>query len=109
MDEVAKRLHKSRRWLQDFIRVHPYYRLAGRTKLFTENDIICLIKALPYPSSSNRPAKADRRIGTSAARSSESLLIEARKLLTGTRRSMSSEDGNEKSPRGNIVPFQNGA
>jgi len=30
---AANGLHKSRRWLQDFIQKHPYYRLAGRTKL----------------------------------------------------------------------------
>jgi hypothetical protein len=38
-DEVAARLHKSRRWLQVFIQDHPHYRLAGRTKLFTDSDI----------------------------------------------------------------------
>jgi len=44
LDQAARRLHKSRRWLQDFIRDHPYYRLAGRTKLFTELDILKLIE-----------------------------------------------------------------
>jgi hypothetical protein len=78
MEEVAQRLHKSRRWLQDFVRNHPFYRLAGRTKLFTEGDIARLVEALPCPSGSNPQEKAARRIGTSGAPSSESLLTEAR-------------------------------
>ena len=35
MDEVAERLHKSRRWLQDFVRGMSIGRMAGRTRLFT--------------------------------------------------------------------------
>lgn len=39
MDEVAQRLHKSRRWLQEFLRGKSFGRFAGRTRLFTESDI----------------------------------------------------------------------
>jgi hypothetical protein len=46
MDEVGQRLHKSRRWLQDFIRINPYYRMAGRTKLFTVTDLFRLCARL---------------------------------------------------------------
>ena len=65
MDEVAERLHKSRRWLQDFIQRYPFYRLAGRTKLFTEGDIARLIEG-QAPEAHPAPAKAKRRTGTSA-------------------------------------------
>ena len=49
INDVAKRFHKSRRWLQEFLKVHPHYRLAGRTKLFTEEDIAKLHDALGRP------------------------------------------------------------
>ena len=46
MNEVAKRLRKTRRWLQDQLREHPedsrgvpFFRNAGRSKLFTEESI----------------------------------------------------------------------
>jgi hypothetical protein len=42
MDGAAERLHKSRRWLQDWLRDHPadergvpFYSPLGRTKTFT--------------------------------------------------------------------------
>jgi hypothetical protein len=105
MDEVAQRLHKSRRWLQDFVRDHPFYRLAGRTKLFTEGDIARLVEALPCPSSSSRRAKAARRTGMSEARTLESLLTEARRLLSSEPRGRSSSDGDGKSSAANIALF----
>jgi transposase-like protein len=49
MDQVAERLHKSRRWLQDFLRGRDIGRLAGRTKLFTDADILRLIEAVAMP------------------------------------------------------------
>jgi len=46
MDDTASRLHKSRRWLQDWLRNHPvdrngepFYTPLGRTKTFDERDI----------------------------------------------------------------------
>src|SRR5262245_55546119 len=56
MDEVAEELRVSRRWLQDFLVDHPYYREVGRKKLFTPEDIVRLIGALPCPGSSSRRA-----------------------------------------------------
>lgn len=39
MDEAANQLHKSRRWLQDFLRDNPdCYFPAGRTKLIDQED-----------------------------------------------------------------------
>jgi hypothetical protein len=49
MNEVAGQMRVSRRWLQDFIQVHPYYRMVGRKKLFTPEDINRLIESLPVP------------------------------------------------------------
>lgn len=53
VDEVAVRLHKSRRWLQSWLRENPadaagmpYYAPAGRTKLFGEADISRIKSAL---------------------------------------------------------------
>src|SRR5262245_60539975 len=74
--EVASILRKSPRWLQDFIRDHPYYRRAGRTPLFTDEDINRLIEALPCPGSSSPRVPARRRIGTSGARTATSNLTE---------------------------------
>src|SRR5665647_529377 len=81
MDEVAIKLRKSRRWLQEFIQRHPYYREAGRTKVFTDEDINRLIEALPCPGNSCRPAKVKRGSITSGANTSASLWTTARRLL----------------------------
>ena len=80
MVQVAERLHKSRRWLQSFLRDHPYYRLAGRSKVFTEADITKLVESLPCPSNSYRPVKASRRTSRSAAHTLKSTLTEALEL-----------------------------
>ena len=87
IDQVADQLHKSRRWLRDWLREHPedapgrtLYRLAGRTKLFTEQQLNYIIEALPCPSSSCRRAKAGRRTGRSVAPTSDDTLTEALRL-----------------------------
>src|SRR6516162_2586361 len=81
VDELAGRLHKSRRWLQAFLRGRNIGLLAGRTRLFTESDVFRLIQELPAcPSSSSRPGKAKARIGRSAARTSGSMWTRAAAL-----------------------------
>src|SRR5262245_14994901 len=105
MDEAAKELRVSRRWLQDFIQDHPYYRTAGRKKLFTTEDMARLIGALPCPGSSSRPAKAKRHTGTSGASTSASLWTTARELLKSERRGASSRCGES---RQNVVSFERG-
>ena len=56
MEETAAHLRVSRRWLQDFIQQHPFYRLAGRKKLFTPADITALLEAFPRPKGYKAPA-----------------------------------------------------
>jgi hypothetical protein len=100
MDQVAERLHKSRRWLQDFLRGRDIGRLAGRTKLFTDADILRLIEALPCPSSSSR--RASRRTGRSAARISGGTLTEALALASERSPPKCSKGSSGKS---NVVPM----
>ena len=93
MDETARQLRVSRRWLQDFIQCHPYYRNAGRKKLFTAEDINRLIEAMSCPESSSLPAPAKRRSTMSAGPTSASDLTTALELARQTRRSAFSRLG----------------
>ena len=52
MEEVAAQLLVSRRWLEGLIKIYPFYRIAGRRKVFTQSDIQRLYEALPRPPSS---------------------------------------------------------
>lgn len=61
--EVASRLHKSRRWLDGFLKLHPHYRCAGRTKLFTEADVGQLELALLVHTERKARAGPDNRDG----------------------------------------------
>lgn len=49
MPETAEQLRVSRRWLQDYIKEHPFYRMAGRKKLFSADDIRKLHETMPRP------------------------------------------------------------
>src|SRR3990167_2124382 len=101
MEEVATGLHKSRRWLQDFLRDHPYYRMAGRTKLFSDGDVARIVEALPCPSNSSRRARTGRRTGRSGAPTSDNMLTEALRLAGGQLRERFSARPSGKS---NVVP-----
>jgi len=104
MEEVAAKLGKSRRWLQDFLRDHPCGRRAGRTRLFTPSDLAKLIDALPLEepvpcrsrSSRRRPA-ARPTIGP-AAHTSESEWTEALRLVSKARNA-------RKNQKNNVVPI----
>src|SRR5262245_22623339 len=104
LDEAAAKLRKSRRWLQSFLREHPYYRLAGRTKLFTEADINRPYEALPCPSNSSR--RASRRFSRSGVHTSASTLTEALRLASEPLPRKSSSSGNA---RLNVVSLPNAA
>jgi excisionase family DNA binding protein len=49
MEEAAAKLMISRRTLQKLIKKAPYYRIAGKRKVFNDDDIWRLIEALPSP------------------------------------------------------------
>ena len=80
IEEVAAELRVKKRWLAEFLRAHPcdqygepFYRLAGRVKLFTDSDVARIYKALPCPSSQSRPVRARRRIGQAEITSANTL------------------------------------
>jgi len=106
MNEVARMMRKSRRWLDHFIVDHPFYRKAGRTKVFTETNVRQLIEALPCPSGSDRRARRIQRRGRSEARTSASPLSEALALAKERSPSRSSSKSSERS---NVVSFPNEA
>jgi hypothetical protein len=103
MDDVAAKLGKSRRWLQDFLRENPCGRRAGRTRLFTAADLAKLIEALPKVeaapclSRSSRRSQAARQITVSGEHTSESEWTEALRLVTGSRRSAYSQPSRQRS------------
>ena len=52
LDEAGARLHKSRRWLQDWLGDHPadrfgnpFFAQLGRTKVFTDDDLNRILAA----------------------------------------------------------------
>src|SRR5215468_1947234 len=62
LEEAAAYFRVSRRFFQDFLSNHPFYRVMGRRKLFFPDDIRRLTEALKRPchSSSSRRGKANR-------------------------------------------------
>jgi hypothetical protein len=88
LSEAARDLHKSRRWLQDFLsrnpvdsESRPFYRLAGRTKLIDEDAFHRIYEALPCPSNSLPRAPAAPRTSRSEEPTCASTWIEAAALL----------------------------
>lgn len=49
VDDVAKRIGKSRRWVLDYVRRRPIGGKAGRTRLFTEEDLAEIAAELLRP------------------------------------------------------------
>jgi excisionase family DNA binding protein len=103
LDEVAERFRVSRRTMQGFVKEHPYYRVIGRRKLFTEEDILALAEKLECPSSSSDATALHS--GTSAAPSEASLWTRAQRLLTKQppKRSGRKGSGNSHKDRCSVV------
>jgi hypothetical protein len=95
LTEVAERLHKSTRWMQYFLRENPFGRMAGRTRLFTEEDISAIIEALPSPSKS--PGGMARQTGTCAEPSAASKWTRLHRLTTKNTRKPSRRNANGRS------------
>ena len=96
IDEAAAVLRKGTRWLASWLKAHPvdrygepFYHLAGRTKLFTDNDIDRIRQSLPCPLPFARRARQNRQVTRYAAPISARLLNEAQELLTEGSRSKS--------------------
>jgi hypothetical protein len=49
LGDVAKRLHKSPRWLRDYLRGRSIGKMAGRTPIFVEADVAAIFESLPSP------------------------------------------------------------
>jgi hypothetical protein len=107
-EEVAAQLKfKSLRAFRDFLKTRPFYRLAGRSKVFTAADIAKLYEAMPCPSSSS--ADTGPTTGMSVVPSQASLLTKAHELLTEPLRRPSGRSGNGKSLRARssvVVPLR---
>src|SRR5262245_6264913 len=95
MEQAAKRIPCSRRWLQGFLARNPadaggnpFYYLIGNRKMFTGADIDRIRQstreAARWQLNSSRRARSSRRTTMGAAPTSESLLTEAQRL-TGSK------------------------
>jgi hypothetical protein len=113
--EAARELRKSRRWLQDWLRDHPFdahgrpfFSKNGRTKVFRETDIARILDetmraAAPCPSSSSTPAKARARTTRSAAPTSDSTYTRLAALTGDQSLLNSSRTSKDRSSAGNGV------
>ena len=91
MEEVAAQLLVSRRWLEGLIKIYPFYRIAGRRKVFTQSDIQRLYEALPRPPSSRTFIPSMIRSGV---RTPDSEWDEALKLVSKGKRKRLSAGSN---------------
>ena len=80
MDDVAGRLHVSKRWLQGFVSGKPLGRIVGKKRLFTEADVMQIWEAMPCPSSSIK-AQTVRQTTGYAGRTTASELSKVRARL----------------------------
>jgi integrase len=116
-DVAAARLGVKRRWLMEWLRANPcdqygdpFYRIAGKGKLFTDADLTRILGALPKPTPKITPCRStcrrhqdDGKTTVSVVRTSGSKLTEARALLTNARLAKRLKSGNGKSSKGLYV------
>lgn len=97
MEQVAERLHVSRRVVQDLIKVYPFYRRLGRRKLFTAEDYNAIVAQLP----SGETAE----IKSPVPPSESSLWREARRLMA-EEASPRTPVSRRKPATGKVVPLR---
>jgi hypothetical protein len=86
--DVAAKLGKSKRWLEDFLRQNPCGRRAGRTRIFTDEDLARLVQMLPRDDLKAGPSFLNQKQGRSAraaGRPWDHTSIEAAELLAKPR------------------------
>jgi hypothetical protein len=81
-DEAAIFFRVKRRFFQEIVARRPFYREAGRRKIFFADDVARIKAALPCPSNSSRRAKARPRTTQFEGRTYDATLTELRALLT---------------------------
>jgi hypothetical protein len=116
LEEAAKELRKTRRWLNEWLRAHPFdsegepfFTPVGRDKILHQSDIarieLALRGELKCRSGSVRRAPAGRRTTKSAAPTSESAwklaaeLLNDPSLLSRSERSKSASKNTGNGPR----------
>ena len=115
MAGAAEVLHKSRRWLQDWLRSNPadrygvpFYSPLGRAKLFSDADITRILETVREQercrlSSSRRQRRVERHTSPSVAPSLESTLTEALRLASAGKPLKSAASGKSRS---NVVSIE---
>jgi hypothetical protein len=87
MADIARRLGKSVRWLQDHLRAHPCGRFAGRSRIFTEADYRKVLDSFPRDRRPPALTRARARGGPILAGSNgDDTLQELRRLLAEPKR-----------------------
>ena len=83
LQEAAKMLHASQRWLREHLKMHPCGRKAGRRIIFTESDYQELLSSLETMEKYNarKSDRAHHRPAMSAERAKEELF----KMLTDSK------------------------
>jgi hypothetical protein len=66
-EAMARLKFNSLRAFRGFLARHPYYRKAGRAKIFTEADLAQLFEAMPCPKGAAAPAGPAPRTSAEAA------------------------------------------
>jgi excisionase family DNA binding protein len=102
LDEVAAYFRVSKRTMLEYVRQHPYYRMIGKRKLFTQADVLALEESLKCPSNSAPQSRGERRTSRYAEPTSEFTSTDLLKHLTERSRGRCSK---RSKPTSNVAPF----
>jgi transcriptional regulator with XRE-family HTH domain len=104
INEVAERLHVSRRWLEGFLRGKDIGKIAGRRRIFSAAEVQAIYWSLPKCQSSLCPReRGSLQTGAFEELTSASKLTKLRELLREPSPQKSSRRGSTKS---NVVAFK---